>query len=53
MEDIKFALWFGVAAAVLIGYSIFSDFTQRRLVDVYRRFGTTYRVQSSRVKPNR
>ena len=35
--------WFQASAAVYMSSSLFWEFTQRRLVVCYRRFGTTYR----------
>ena len=46
--------WFEASAAMLIRSALFWDITQRRLVILYRRFGTTYRsVPSSSIKKSK
>ena len=43
--------WFQAAAAVYMRSELFCDFTQRRMVVSYRRFGTTYRSHPLKMGP--
>jgi hypothetical protein len=49
----KYGQWFQVSAAMLMTSALFWDITQRRMIILYRRFGTTYRSHLPRSKSPR